>query len=263
MTAATHPAIPVGPALAVVSPHRDDAALSLAATLDALADRGVAVTVVSCFTHSAWAPRLAGERAPAETVSRIREQEDAAFLGGLGRGSRLVSLGLSDAPLRRPAAASVFTAVAELDAPAEEELSRQLPGATAAAAVAAPLALGGHVDHQIACRAVLAACRDRPLAWYEDLPYAFALSRREIAARVAAVQALCGRRLVPLRLPHPRPLAVWRQSAAPYGSQFTASEIDEMLDVQRTWGGERLWVTAAFADWLRGAAPAAAVSAGP
>lgn len=249
------------PTLTVISPHRDDAALSLAATLDALAARGAAITVVSCFTHSAWAPRLAGPL-EAEAVSAAREREDAAYVATLGRGARLVSLGLDDAPLRRPAE-TVFEPVGALDAPAAHDLLRLLAEAAAAAAWVAPLALGGHVDHRLTRDAAAAACRGRPLAWYEDLPYAFALSDREIAAEVAALQARHGLRLRPLRIPHPRPLAVWQAGVACYPTQFAVSEIGEMADVQRTRGGERLWVGAGFMDWLLRCAPPGRGAGGP
>src|SRR6266545_1788588 len=44
--------------LTVISPHPDDAAFSLGGTLDALARRGVAITLVSCHSRSVGAHTL-------------------------------------------------------------------------------------------------------------------------------------------------------------------------------------------------------------
>src|SRR6266536_4289540 len=85
--------------LTVISPHPDDAAFSLGGTLDALARRGVAITLVSCHSRSVWAPTLSRRRT-ADLVSAVRGREDRAYAELLG--ARLVPRGFADAPLRTP-----------------------------------------------------------------------------------------------------------------------------------------------------------------
>jgi LmbE family N-acetylglucosaminyl deacetylase len=228
--------------ICVLSPHRDDAALSLAATLDGLARRGTGIVILSCFTRSDWAPWLRPDLG-VEEITRTREREDLAYARKLGRLCSVVDLGLLDAPLRRPGR-SVFDPE-EPGAAGPETLAVSLRRRSAGAAgLLVPLALGGHLDHLAVRSAALAVCRRRPLGFYEDLPYAFRLDDAEIAARVAGIEESLGRRLHPVRPVHPSPYAAWRRAARCYPSQFSAEDVEAMLGVLRHRGGERLWVTA-------------------
>lgn len=222
----------------VVSPHCDDAALSAAATLDVLARRGAAVTLVSCYTRSAWAPCLPG--ATVEEVTRAREEEDERYVRGLG--GRCLRLALPDLPLRRPGRPVFDSAEAE-DGEDAHALAEALGPHLDADAVLAPLALGGHADHRVVRAAILAAGRHLPLAVYEDLPYAFRLSPRRIAGEAAALAGILGRRLYPVRVPHPSPWTAWRRAVRCYPSQFTRRNVALMVAALAARGGERLWVT--------------------
>ena len=61
----------------VLSPHQDDAAVSLGLTLSEAAQAGVEVHVLNAFTVSAHAPHA--EVSSRADVSQARAEEDAAF----------------------------------------------------------------------------------------------------------------------------------------------------------------------------------------
>jgi LmbE family N-acetylglucosaminyl deacetylase len=233
-----------GPEIVVLSPHCDDAALSLGATLDGMVGRGLPITVVSCFTVSNWAPHLADAGGGADVVSRQRRQEDEEFIRVLGGGVRLLDLELLDAPLRRPGR-GIFEPPAEADAAEVELLARRLSETLRAAVVLAPLGLGGHVDHLVTRAAALAAAGAGQLAFYEDVPYVLLASdpEEEAAAAVRTVTAALGEPLQPWQLPHAEPRAAWERSAGCYRSQFSAGHFAAMIDAIGSRGGERLWGT--------------------
>jgi LmbE family N-acetylglucosaminyl deacetylase len=240
--------------LTVVSPHRDDAALSAAATLDILCRRGATVTVVSCYTESAWAPFLPPSRT-VEEITRVREAEDECYVQRLGGRARALGLDLLDAPLRRPGR-GVFERSDEQETADAEALVVALRPHLSRDAVLFPLALGGHVDHRVARAAALGICRGVPLAFYEDVPYAFRCERPEVAAEVATLERQLECRLYPVRVLHPDGLAIWRRAARCYPSQFSREYVAKMLWVLVNRGGERLWATWRLCRILREAAAA-------
>jgi LmbE family N-acetylglucosaminyl deacetylase len=237
-----------GPEIVVLSPHRDDAALSLGATLDGMAGRGLRITVVNCFSISNWAPNLAGAEGSADLVNRVRRQEDQEFIQALGRGARMLDLELLDAPLRRPDRA-ILEPPSEADAADVGLLARRLGETLHAALVLAPLGLGGHVDHLVTRAAALVAGAGR-LAFYEDLPYVLFASDAEVAAEVEKVTAALGEPLQPWYLPHLEPLAAWKRGVSCYRSQLTAGQVDAMVDALRLRRRERLWGTTAVVHHL-------------
>ena len=90
--------------IAVVSPHRDDAAFSCGALLWALRRSPATITVVNLFTRSVYAPYLPATAAQEEAmVTAVRRAEDDAFLRRLhqeGVDAKRIDLHLFDAPLR-------------------------------------------------------------------------------------------------------------------------------------------------------------------
>jgi LmbE family N-acetylglucosaminyl deacetylase len=238
--------------LTVVSPHRDDAALSAAATLDTLCRRGAAVTVVSCYTQSAWAPFLPPGRT-AEEITRVREEEDERYIRRLGGRARALGLSLLDAPLRRPGR-GVFERDGEQEAADAEALAAALRPHLNGDAALFPLGLGGHVDHRVARAVALDVCREVPLGFYEDVPYCFRCERPEVASEVAVLEARLGCRLYPVRASHPAALEVWRRAARCYPSQFSREYVAKMRWILVYRGGERLWATWRLRRILREAA---------
>jgi LmbE family N-acetylglucosaminyl deacetylase len=156
-----------------VSPHLDDAALSVGGTLAALADAGHEVTVVTCFTASVPDPRgfaLAcqlDKGLPADVdYMALRRDEDAAAMAVLG--ATPVHLDLPEAPHRGyTSAPDLFAGVHDGDDVwrTVRDLLEGVPGDL----WLAPQALGSHVDHLQVLRAV--AGTGRPVLWWRDSPY--------------------------------------------------------------------------------------------
>ena len=160
--------------IVVVSPHLDDAVLSLPCWLATREEEVVVLTVFSEGDAS-----YAGRRA-----------EDAAALGVLGvRGEHM---GLLDAPFRRGTEWSFRGLVlAELkagDVDAAEVAAEigEWVARLGAATVVLPLGVGEHIDHRVV-HAAHAGISGR-VGFYEDRPYAEI--RQAVRARLARLGAL-------------------------------------------------------------------------
>jgi LmbE family N-acetylglucosaminyl deacetylase len=159
----------------LLSPHHDDAALSLGGWL-AMLGRVMPevlgrILVVNVFSRSAYAPYLGGDRADVETVSRARAAEDHEFV----RAARVSGLDL-DFP---DSSCVGFDDRTELLARAESDPRLDSVGAKLrelipdGALVLSPLGVGNHIDHCIVSHAVRAAGdRAWARAYYEDVSYA-------------------------------------------------------------------------------------------
>lgn len=156
-----------------VSPHLDDAAFSVGATLASLADAGHAVTLLTCFTASVPDPTgfaLAcqlDKGIPADVdYLALRRAEDVAAAAALG--VTTVHLGLAEAPHRGyETAAELFVGVRGDDDVWRPLLERL--HTFEADLWLAPQGLGGHVDHLQVLRAVVSL--DKPTLWWRDCPY--------------------------------------------------------------------------------------------
>ncbi len=137
----------------VVSPHLDDAALSVGAAIAAETARGRDVVVVSVCSVVAACDRVT---------------EDIAALAILG--ARHLHLGLRDAPLRGIAEnhAALCEGAADDDF-AAAIADRLQPLLADAVEVWGPLAVGGHVDHRATSTALR---RLGHFTAYEERPYA-------------------------------------------------------------------------------------------
>jgi LmbE family N-acetylglucosaminyl deacetylase len=236
--------------LTVVAPHADDAALSLGGTLHRLARAGVAITVLTCHTRSAWAPQLTAS--DAETVTQRRRQEDARYARLLG--ARLVELDLAEAALRRPDL-DVQRPLDDGDRGHGRALGRAL-GRDSARLMLVPLAIGDHVDHQLARTAAVASSARRRLCFYEDLPYALWSDWPHVRSKVRAAERLIGGPLLPLRLATTF-IRARRSAIGCYPSQFSAHEQRAMEQAVQQRGGEILWAPQPLHRTLRQlAAPA-------
>lgn len=144
----------------VVSPHLDDAVLSIAGSIAAWAAAGERVVIATLYTHgTSSVPALA-----AFADFEARREEDRAACELLGAEPRW--LGLVETAFRTPAA-PVFHGSGRDDhaARALADLADQL----AAARVLVPLGVGNHVDHAAAAFAAVAAGLADRLAFYEDV----------------------------------------------------------------------------------------------
>lgn len=238
----------------VISPHADDAAFSLAATLKFLSSAGSAIRIINCFTVSRFAP-FAEKESGVSAVTRRRHEEEH-FVFRLGGNSTFDDLGLVDAPGRngrgvRGILAQNSTAE-EMEAAADmlrQSLEECMDENGKGAALIAPLGIGGHVDHCIARMAAVAGCRRLPIAFYEDLPYAAAARGTQIENAVAETAARLRGDLWPMVFQWPGD-AEWKASCcAQYKSQISEAGVRKITEYMARIRGERLWCSAAF---LRG-----------
>lgn len=146
-----------------LSPHLDDAALSCGASMLDERARGLRILVLTLFSDG---PEHAARRA-----------EDSASLDPLGI-DRLHA-GLRDAPWRSTVY-STFAGIVHGWDPGDDvtarrvrEILAEVRERTLTAALAAPLAVGTHVDHRIVSDAAMAVA-PAECDLYEELPYAFA-----------------------------------------------------------------------------------------
>ena len=236
----------------VVSPHRDDAAFSLGLSIGWWLDAGHAVSVVNCFTRSAYAPYAEFEFIHSNDrmarVSALRLREDEAWQKMYGRGLQIADLNLKDAPLRLHVG---IDQVMGLAINPEDKAMAKLPKAMAALkpdAVVLPLALGSHVDHVTARMAMTGEATPTPMAFYEDLPYAARPGAAELIAQAAAGIA---DGLSPVFVTEEGDIveAVERKRrlAICYDSQIADEAAEQIAGFCARYGGrERLWANAAW-----------------
>ena len=200
-----------------VSPHLDDAAFSVGATLAALVDAGHDVTVLTVFTGSVASPTgfaLACQTdkglGPDVDYMALRRAEDRAAQAVLGTG--VLHLPLLEAPHRGYHSAAGLFAGAH---PADEvwrAVREALEGHTADLWLA-PQGIGAHVDHEHVVRAV--AGLGRPTAWWRDAPYVLRAPQAGPSRRLPA-----GLTAVALRQDPERRGGACAQYASQLGFQF-------------------------------------------
>lgn len=184
------PAEPAAARALFVSPHLDDVALSCGGLVCHSAAAAERPRIVTLFTlgpgpgdeltplarrlHEAWS--AGAERSPDE-LWQERRAEDAAAAAVLG--AERSWLPFQDALYRGPHYSSERELFGAVNA-GEQSLVERLAGelialwrTTARAAVYLPLAVGWHVDHQIACGLAEPLRRaGAEVIHYEDFPYA-------------------------------------------------------------------------------------------
>ena len=233
----------------IVSPHHDDAALSLGCLIARHA-RTMSVNVVNCYTRSRFSPfrRLSSTT----EVSKARAREDRAFRKEVhGKYLRFIDLGEEDAPIRFH--------TSDLDWIARERpldvtdlrhlysLNRKLTQSVRGA-VLLPTAVGHHIDHVMAFYAGLMLQRNLDaLAFYLDVPYWLKVSIAELQRSVAFLEGLLGSKLF---LYARTDVTDWdkRRLSAVYASQVEQEVANSIADAP--FGGEVLvassgWVAAA------------------
>jgi hypothetical protein len=228
----------------VLSPHFDDAPLSLGQSLldGSLARHQVTVGVV--FGRTNWTQWFYPTPGRAPLVSAIRCGEEAVAAARFG--FRLRVGGRREAILRTgdlsPDAIldPTFDPTTSGELPAVVELARRW--AAASEVVLAPAGLGHHVDHRLVTAAAtqLAAGGAR-VGFYEDRPYACSMGDDEIGDAVRAVDAAL------VALPVSPPIGAEKHRRLWYPSQLdeffhTAMRLDEELGRR-----ERIWVPDAAA----------------
>jgi len=147
----------------VVSPHSDDAVLSIGGTISTMTRRGIEVVVVTVFSGDPASARSSSywDAARGPTLGQVVEQrraEDVAAVGALD--ASLITLPFADNGY-----------VVRRD---PDEIWQQLgPALTGAAAVLLPGWPLSHSDHHYATMLVLErGDADVPVAFYAEQPYA-------------------------------------------------------------------------------------------
>jgi LmbE family N-acetylglucosaminyl deacetylase len=138
----------------VVSPHLDDAVLSVGATIARRVAAGHAVTIVTVCS------------AVDDQGRRDDDRRAAAIVG-----ADTVHLDIDDAPRRGHQVSWAGLCEVEDDHTVVEHMARRLSAVVASAdEVWAPLGCGGHVDHRATLQALLRTRAD--ISLYEERPYA-------------------------------------------------------------------------------------------
>ena len=162
-----------------ISPHLDDAAFSAGGALALLAASGRRVVMATVFTQSVVHPTgfaLACQTdkglGPEVDYMALRRAEDVVAAAALGVETRW--LDLPEAPHRGYAsAAALFGGVNDADTvwqPLAERL-RALVAELSPGLLLTCQGLGGHVDHLQTIRAVQQVADQRPVGYWQDMPY--------------------------------------------------------------------------------------------
>lgn len=236
--------------ICIVSPHRDDACLSLGMSLIRWARAGHRIRIVNCFTRSASAPYSDADTVHANDrtsyVSAVREKEDKVFLRRVP-GAEMVDLRLKDAPLRmrckehevhgRPVN-EADPAIAKIATALEKRV-----GSNQVDLLLLPFGIGRHVDHSTAREAALPFARELACGFYDDMPYPSLVDadlevnelREEIATHTAwqIVPLLCRAGITAASMK--------RELARIYCSQIDEATVDAIAEIAGRDNGERIW----------------------
>ncbi len=241
--------------IVVLSPHRDDAAFSVGLAVSSWLKSGNAVEVLNCFSRSEYAPYSdvhsvhANDRMSFATA--LRSREDECWRKLCGNKLTISDLRLKDAPIRFHCS---LEEIGGLGIRSEEKAFLKIRSAIAErrGPLVLPLGIGAHVDHVTAREAALAAVDDaKPIAFYEDLPYAVwadAAVAEDIAEELS-LRLKCD--LLPVFAGEEADaeiaVAGKRRFALCYDSQIDDGEVTQIAEFSRRYGGrERLWANAAW-----------------
>jgi LmbE family N-acetylglucosaminyl deacetylase len=219
----------------ILSPHHDDAALSLGLTLLEAAQRGTSVHVLNAFTVSSHCPGRDAQGV--SDVSSLRAEEDATFVAQLP-GGVAGDLGRRDASLRGYDGVRCVRRRA-LDASERAEvldLALQLRPWQGHDVYFVPLGLGDHIDHRVARVAAERAWAGAEIRYYEDLPYgAWGAEGLDSAIQTLGPSPEAG-------LSGASRAAEDKASlVACFGSQHSEAQQRQVVDHTAMHGGERWW----------------------
>ena len=242
--------------IAVVSPHRDDAAFALALAVGSWIEMGHKVSVLNCFSRSEEAPFSDAESVHANDrmsfVTALLGREDERWRRQYGSALTLVDLNMKDAPLRLHCSADeVYGLTVNPNDKAltkiQKAIERVNPGA-----VVLPLGLGGHIDHMTARQAAVGmAATTLPCAFYEDMPFALGLETIDEQVRELGRELKIGLASVFASESADVTAAVARKRRAIlcYDSQIDNATVEKIADSCKPYEGrERLWANVAWAE---------------
>jgi LmbE family N-acetylglucosaminyl deacetylase len=221
----------------ILSPHIDDAAFCLALHISKFVNANVPVTLINCFTVSAFTTIDCGVKGK-DAVSVLRKNEDVEFNKLFNSAIQIVNLDLVDAPLRNK-----YIHQFNQFNPAELEIIAEISSfleANADGLILCPLALGNHIDHTICIQAVVNLYHHKQVLFYEDLPYTARVSMDEVSGHVEKLEQKLNVKLVNhvetgiAKIDKEEVIRV-------YKSQVNEEIISEIISYMHQLGGERLW----------------------
>lgn len=254
--------------IAVLSPHSDDAALSLGGTLLLAAEFGHACTIITPFSRSRRT-RTGGIESDEERVTAMRKREDEAFVRLLGEGARALWCGIPDPSVRLSGTRDTWYVPRPLSVEERGFMSRiasfcdeHVPEGSV---LFAPLGLGRNRDHLMAQGAALEFVRRSPrkLFFYEDLPYASRMRSREVERDVAKLADDERLGLTPRTVAYPALIFRKRRAIAGYASQVNHDIVNRILAHAMRAGSlmsaaERVWEAEFLESVLSAQEPGAA-----
>lgn len=230
--------------ITIVSPHQDDAALSLGSFIIKRSSMGI--NIVNCYTTSEYSPFCRGLNR--SEVMRQRNDEDMKFTSHRQEASiRLINLDECDGPIRlNTCDVECLLTGRELDNEDVDHLSslRQKMDGHLKGLLLLPLGVGNHIDHNLASLAGLSLVKEStPVAFYLDVPYWLRVSLDEIMQRVRFIEAFVETSLVP----HVDTLpGTWdkRLLSKIYSSQVSEENVSQIVNAP--FSGEVILAPAAF-----------------
>lgn len=231
-----------------LSPHADDICYSAFGSIYNPYSGRWRSLIVTVFSKSCWTFWAALVKEMAEGVTHVRQQEERGFAGEMG--CDLKMLGFEDSSLRNQSPGDEYKG-------SDPRLDPVFPRVVAAlravmaenpdgAAVFVPLGNSNHLDHLIVRDAALEVLKDYPdgrypLFYYEDLPYAAALTEGQLHQYARSVNPALSPYLVSIE-------EIWHLKEAfirHYRSQLENSTIRNIkahaLAVGGTYKAERIW----------------------
>jgi LmbE family N-acetylglucosaminyl deacetylase len=154
----------------ILSPHPDDVAYSIGGSVYLLSPE-CDCTILTVFSRSIYAPVIE-INSNESTITKIRNHEEREYAKTIG--VKQVSLNFPDASVLG------YTAESELEADytKDERFDKvsirihNLINQFSPELILSPVAIGGHIDHQIVFQSIRTNFYNIPTLYYEDLPYA-------------------------------------------------------------------------------------------
>lgn len=238
--------------IAVLSPHADDAAISIGGLIRKVAKK-YSCNILTLFGRSNYTREL-GFHAGWEAVTSRREREDRAY--AIAVGARLTYFDFPEASLRLGSSfEAIFTGENYTDSSLLEELSSvvaQRLNEIRPLFLLAPLGLGGHCDHVLIreLARVLASGRDFKTVFYEDLPYAAETPEEMILEHIQSVELDLAPTYVPLGCELNSKLDALMLYESQIGPEEVCAVRDYALGRNASTPTERIWSAAPLIDFL-------------
>ena len=234
----------------VLSPHPDDAPLSLGQSLLNGLLSQYPVTVVVLFGRTSgtrWRmARRVDRRVFGPEPSRYRftsmwRQCEEAVAGVAFGYSRTIKT-LSEAPLR-PDGDKLLDTTRVLREPSEltEQIQELLrPYLRSDTLLLSPAGFGGHIDHQLVAYAAAALqnCSGANIGFYEDRPYSTDLDDAAIQAQIDHLNS----ELIPVIASEAATASMFRRLKLAYPSQTMAQYVAQMSAMPAVRSRERIWI---------------------